>query len=135
MRLLLRISYPRDLDMIVKATLDRKFLEHTIKLVLICEKIKRTTNGAAKVTIENVRGEYALLESQGLVQWVMTKAGVMDWQAIQYLVLPDDLLLNGAAVWLRQECEAGPSLMKAVCGSKELMEQANMLQSRWIDKV
>jgi hypothetical protein len=94
MLLLLRIESPSDRAMVVEASLDRDFLERALKLVLICAKIRRTMNGAAKVTIERGRGPYVLLESQPVIQWVITKAGVKDWQAVRYLVVPDDLLLG-----------------------------------------
>jgi hypothetical protein len=49
--------------MVMEATLTHDFLERTIKLVLICEKIRKTMNGAATVAIANCRGEFVLLES------------------------------------------------------------------------
>jgi hypothetical protein len=94
MRLLLRIKYPCDPPMVVEANLDHDFLERVRKLMLICEKIRRTMNGPAKVTIDNSRGNYVLLESQAVVRGVMAKAGVDDWQAVQYVVIPEGLLLG-----------------------------------------
>jgi hypothetical protein len=94
MRLLLRIKYPSDPPMVVEATLDHQFLERAHKLILICEKIRKTMNGPAKVTIDNSRGEYVLLESHAVVRSVMAKAGVKDWPAVQYIVLPEGLLIG-----------------------------------------
>jgi hypothetical protein len=94
MRLLLRIKYPCDRPMVVEANLDYDFLERARKLMLICEKIRKTMNGPAKVTIDNSRGTYVLLESQAVVRGVMATAGVRDWQAVQYVVLPEGLLLG-----------------------------------------
>jgi hypothetical protein len=50
--------------------------------------------GAARITIDTGRGEYVLLESQTVIRWLMAQAGVKDWQTVQYLVVPDDLLLG-----------------------------------------
>jgi hypothetical protein len=129
MRLLLRIKYACDPPMIVEANLDHEFLERVSKLVLICDKIRRTMNGPATVTIDNSRGEYVLLESEAVVQGVMAKAGVENWQAVQYVVIPEGLLLGRwGAVWLWQECEARRSLIKTVSGFRELMGQASMFR-------
>jgi hypothetical protein len=94
MRLLLRIEHPCDRPMVVEANLDHEFLERAHKLILICEKIRRTMNGQAKITIDNSRGEYVLLESQSVVRGVIATAGVKDWQAVQCVVLLEALLLG-----------------------------------------
>jgi hypothetical protein len=94
MQLLLRIKAPCDHPMVVEANLDQDFLERARKLMLICEKIRRTMNGPAKVTIDNSRGNYVLLESRAVVRGVMAKASVDDWQAVQYFVMPEGLLLG-----------------------------------------
>ena len=127
MRLLLRIKYPCDRLMVVEANLDHQFLERAHKLVMICEKIRRTMNGPAKVTIDNGRGQYFLLESQAVVRGVMAKAGVRDWQPVQYFVIPEGLLLGnwGSCLVLWQECEARQSLIRTVYGSREVMGQTN----------
>lgn len=68
-------------------------------------------NGPAKVIIDNSRGEYVLLGSQGLFTGVMTTAGV---KAVQYVVMPEDLLLGRwgpksdrllGDVWTPQSCD------------------------------
>ena len=51
-------------------------------------------NGPAKVTIDNSRGNYVLLESQAVVGGLMAKAGVNDWQAVQHFEMPKGLLLG-----------------------------------------
>jgi hypothetical protein len=94
MQPLLRIKYPWDPPMVVEANVDHDFLDRVRKLMLICEKIHRTMNGPAKVTIDNSHGTYVLLESQAVVSRVMAKAGVKAWRAVQYVVMPDDLLLG-----------------------------------------
>ena len=90
--------------------------------MLICEKIRRTMNGPAKVTIDNSRGDYVLLESQAVVRGVMTKAGVKDWQAVQHVVMPEGLLLGkwGACLVLAG-MRSRTSLIKRDSGLKELM--------------
>jgi hypothetical protein len=94
MRLLLRLKHPCDRPMVVEANLDHDFLVRAHKLVLICGKIRRTMYGAARITIDTSRGEYILLENQTVIRWVMAKAGVKDWHAVQYLVIPDNLMLG-----------------------------------------
>ena len=100
MRLLLRIKDPCDPPMVVEAQLDHDFLERAHKLALICGKIRRTMYGAARIIIDTSRGEYVLLESQTVIRWVMAKAGVKDWQAIQYVPIPDALMLGNLGACL-----------------------------------
>ena len=50
-------------------------------------------NGPARITIDTSR-EYEVLESQRVIRWVMAKAGVKEWQAVQYLMIPDSLMLG-----------------------------------------
>ena len=52
-RLLLRLKWPRDQIMAVEVNLERDFLEHLWKLMLICEKIRVTMHGRAHVIIED----------------------------------------------------------------------------------
>src|SRR5262245_61155536 len=94
MLLLPRIESPSDHPMIVEASLDRDYLGRDRKLVLICHKIRQTMHGAAKVIIGSGSGPYVLLDSNQVVQWVMAKAGVKEWQAVQHVRVPDDLLLG-----------------------------------------
>ena len=93
MRLLLRIKDPCDPPMVVEAQFHHDFLVRAHKLVLICGKIRRTMHGPARITIDTSR-EYVMLESQTVIRWVMAKAGVKDWQEVQYVVIPDDLMLG-----------------------------------------
>ena len=88
MLLLLRIESPSDHPMVVETSLDPDYLERALKLVLICHKIRQTMHGAAKVIIGSGCGPYVLLDSKQVVQWVMAKAGVKEWQAVQYIVVP-----------------------------------------------
>jgi hypothetical protein len=112
----LRIKEPCDHPMVVEANLDQDFLERVRKLMLICEKVRRTMNGPAKVTIDNSGGTYVLLESQGVVRGVMAKAGVKDWQAVRYVVVPEGLLLGK---W-------GTCLALAGMRSRTLIDQAGL---------
>ena len=79
--------------MIVEARLDRDYLERTLKLVLICHKIRKTMHGAAKITIGSGCGSFVLLDSQ-VVKWIMVRAGVKEWQAVQHVAISDDLMLG-----------------------------------------
>jgi hypothetical protein len=93
MRLLVRLKDPCVPPMVVEARFDHDFLERAHKLVLICGKIRRTMYGAAKITIDTSR-EYVLLESDAVIRWVLANAGTKDWQAVQYLMIPDGLMLG-----------------------------------------
>jgi hypothetical protein len=94
MQVLFRIEHPSEQHMIVEARLDRDYLERALKLVLICHKIRTTMHGAATVTINSGCGPFVLLDAKQVIKWIMAKAGVKEWQAVQYLVVPDDLLLG-----------------------------------------
>jgi hypothetical protein len=52
-RLLLRLKSPVNEPIVVEANLDHHFLERVWKLILICEKSRRTMQGRAKVIIED----------------------------------------------------------------------------------
>ena len=94
MRILLRIEHPFEQPMVVEASLDRDYLERALKLVLICNKIRKTMHGAAKITIGSGCGPFVLLDSKQVVHWVMAKAGVKEWHAVQYITIPDGLMLG-----------------------------------------
>ena len=85
---------PCDRAMVLEANLDHHFLETRRKLVLICEKIRTTMNSPAKVTHRERSQRVCLLESQGVAGGLMAKADVNDWQAAQYVVIPEGLLLG-----------------------------------------
>jgi hypothetical protein len=93
MLLLLRIENPSNQTMVVKASLDRCYLERVLKLVLICHKIRKTMHGVAKITIGSGCGSFVLLDSS-VVKWIKVRAGVKEWQAVQYVTIPDDLMLG-----------------------------------------
>jgi hypothetical protein len=50
-------------------------------------------NGPARITIDTSR-EYVVLESQRVIRWVMAEAGVKERQGVQYVVIPDNLMLG-----------------------------------------
>jgi hypothetical protein len=79
--------------MVFEAQFHHDFLVRAHKLVLICEKIRRTMNGPARITIDTSR-EYVVLESQRVIRWVMAKARVKEWQGVQYVVIPGNLMLG-----------------------------------------
>jgi hypothetical protein len=60
---------------------------------------RRTMFGQATITIDSSRGQYVSLESQMVVRRIMASAGAKDWQAVQCVVIPDDLIL-GNLVWI-----------------------------------
>jgi hypothetical protein len=51
-------------------------------------------HGAAKITIGSGCGLFVLLDSKQVVQWVMAKSGVKEWHAVEYVTIPDDLMLG-----------------------------------------
>jgi hypothetical protein len=57
-RLLLRLEWPRDQVMVVGVNLERDFLERAWKLILICEKIRHTMHGPARVIIQNAQCDF-----------------------------------------------------------------------------
>ena len=94
MQLLLRVEHPSDRAIVVEARLDRDYLERVFKLVLICHKIRKTMYGAATVTIGSGCGPFVLLDSQQAVKWIIAKAGVKEWRAVQYVTIPNNLMLG-----------------------------------------
>jgi hypothetical protein len=93
-RLLLRLQWPSDETMVGEVDLDPDFLERVWKLMLICEKIKRTMHGRAKVTIEDARCHYVAIHSEGPIRYLLAMARVKEWRQLQGVWIPSDLLLG-----------------------------------------
>jgi hypothetical protein len=65
-----------------------------LRVVGLADRAKHYPRQLSRVTIESGRGPYVLLDSQPVVKWVIAKAGVKEWQPVQYVAVPDDLLLG-----------------------------------------
>ena len=104
--------------MIVEARLDPDYLERALKLVLICQKIRRTMHSAATVTIGRGCGPFVLTDSQQVVKWIMAKAGVKEWPAVQYVAIPDNLTLGsmGRCIVLAGMRSSTVVIDEQVCG-------------------
>jgi hypothetical protein len=70
------------------------FLERVWKLMLICEKIRRTMHGPAKVVIEDAPCQYASILSQAPIERLLSMAKVEEWRQLKCLWLPENLLLG-----------------------------------------
>ena len=62
--------------------------------MLICEKIRRTMHGRARVVIEDAQCQYVSILSQAPIQRLLEMARVTQWQQLQYVWIPRDLLLG-----------------------------------------
>jgi hypothetical protein len=78
---------------IVTASKGQPRLDYREALATEEKNIRRTMNGPARITIDTSR-EYEVLESQRVIRWVMAKARVKEWQGVQYVVIPDNLMLG-----------------------------------------
>ena len=67
-RLLVRLQCPRSETMFVEACIAPGFLERVWKLMLICEKIRRTMHGRAKVVVEDAPCQYVSILSQAQIE-------------------------------------------------------------------
>src|SRR5687767_5314238 len=88
-RLLLRLQWPSDETMAVEVNLERDFLERVWKLMLICEKIKRTMHGRARVIIENAHCDYVCILSEAPIQRLLAMARVKEWCQLQGVWIPN----------------------------------------------
>jgi hypothetical protein len=111
-RLLLRLEWPRDQVMAVEVNLERGFLERLWKLTLICEKIRVTMHGRAKVIIENACCHFVSIHSETPIQRLLAAAKVREWNQLHSLW--SDLLLGNLGV-----CRA----MAGMRGSQTIVDQ------------
>src|SRR5262245_10448832 len=93
-RLLVRLRFPTHEPMVVEAQLEEGFLERVWKLMLICEKIRRTMHGRAKVVIEDAHCQYVSIMSEAPIHRLLSMARVTEWHQLQCLWIPDNLLLG-----------------------------------------
>ncbi len=113
-RLLLRLQWPSDETMAVEVNLERDFLERVWKLMLICEKIKRTMHGRARVIIENAHCDYVSILSEAPIQRLLAMARVKEWCQLQCVWIPNDLLLGNLG-----QCR----VMAGMRGSQTILDQ------------
>jgi hypothetical protein len=94
-RLLLPLNSPTNPPMVVEVEgLHRDFLERLWKLMLICEKIKRTMHGRARVIIENAPCHFATIDSEAPIRHLLAMAKVREWNQFQCVWIPSNLLLG-----------------------------------------
>ena len=70
------------------------FLERVWKLMLICEKIKRTMHSRGRVIIENARCQYVTVYSDGPIRYLLAMTKVTEWSQFQCVWVPSGLLLG-----------------------------------------
>jgi hypothetical protein len=72
----------------VEVDLERDFLERAWKLILICEKIRRTMHGRAKVIIENARCDFISIHAEATMQRLVAMARVTCWDEVRWVWMP-----------------------------------------------
>jgi hypothetical protein len=60
----------------------------------ICEKIRRTMHGRAKVVIEDAHCQYVSILSQAPIERLLSMARVSEWRQLECLWIPENLLLG-----------------------------------------
>ena len=92
--LLVRLQLPADPRMVVQASLGHEFLERCLKLMHICQKIKRTMGGAGQVMIESYSQLYVTIHSETAIQRLVSKARAKDWESFKCLWVPADFYIG-----------------------------------------
>ena len=72
----------------------KRALVRVLKLILICEKIRRTMHGRGKVIVEDAPCQFISIMSEAPVQRLLWMARVKEWHQLQCLWIPDNLLLG-----------------------------------------
>jgi hypothetical protein len=112
---------PTDPPMVVEVEgLHRDFLERLWKLMLICEKIKRTIRGRARVIIENAPCHFATIDSEAPIRHLLAMARVKEWNRFQCVWIPNDLLLGSLG-----QCR----VMAGMRGGRTIVEEDGL----WFD--
>ena len=93
-RLIVRLQFPTNEPMVVEIALTTEFLQRVWKLMLICQKIRRTMHGRARVVIDDAHCQYVSILSEAPIQRLLAMAGVNRWQLLQYVWIPNDFLLG-----------------------------------------
>ena len=96
--LLVRLQWPLDNTMVVQLSPHREFLERCWKLMLICEKIKRTMGGAGQVIVESHGRIYVSIRSETAVQRLVSMARVKDWESFKCLWVSEDFYIGDCRV-------------------------------------
>jgi len=92
--LLVRLQFPTHEPMVVEAEFSAGFLERVWKLMLICEKIRRTMHGPGKVVIEDAHCQYVSILGDTPIQRLLAMARVNQWQLLQSVWIPSDFLVG-----------------------------------------
>jgi hypothetical protein len=113
-RLIVRLDWPTDEKMVVEVSLEGDFLERAWKLMFICEKILRTMHGRAKVIIQDSRCNFVGIHSEAAIQRLLTLARAKEWHQLQYVWIPNNLLLG---------CLGQCRVMAGMRGSQTIVDQ------------
>src|SRR4030095_473573 len=97
-KLLVRLEWPSDESMLVELSPAREFLERCLKLMLICEKIRRTMGGAGHVIVESHGQLYVTIRSESAIHRAISLARVKDWESFKYLWVPTDFYIGKCTV-------------------------------------
>ena len=93
-RLLLRLRFPTHEPMVVQVDLTADYLERTRKLMLICEKIRQTMRGRARVIIEDAPCRFVSIVSEAPIQRLLAIGRVKEWCQLQSIWIPEGFLLG-----------------------------------------
>ena len=93
-RLLLRLRFPTHEPMVVEVDLTADYLERTRKLMLICQKIRQTMRGRARVIIEDAPCHFVSIMSEAPIQRLLAMGRVKEWCQLQSIWIPDDFLFG-----------------------------------------
>jgi hypothetical protein len=113
-RLLVRLRCPTHEPMVVEVDPAPGFLERVWKLMLICEKIRRTMHGRGRVIIEDAPCHFVSVMSEAPIQRLLSMARATKWDQLQCLWVPDNFLLGRLG-----ECR----VMAGMCRSQTMVDE------------
>jgi hypothetical protein len=133
-RLLVRLRFPTHEPIVAEAEFSAGFLERVWKLMLICEKIRRTMHGRGKVIVEDAPCHFVSIIGDAPIQQLLAMARVREWHQLQSLWIPDNLLLGKLG-----QCRVMPGMRKSQTIVDEdefwlrgMMEPMNSFRSRLV---
>ncbi len=97
-RLLVRLQFPIHEPMVVEADLTAGFLERVWKLMLICQKIRRTMHGRGKSDHRGCPCHYVSILSEAPIERLLAMAKVKEWRHLQCIWIPDGFFFSASWV-------------------------------------
>ena len=91
--LIVRLEDQKRGAMVAEIKMDQAFLERIWKLMLICQKIRQTMGGKARVSIE-LSCFFVLLYGPRPIQFLLTRARLKEWRQFQSAWIPGDIPLG-----------------------------------------